>query len=164
MNHRSIQTLTPRVWLLWLLWGSIVTDRRWMIDNLRKYEIRSDGGGGVKDRWWQGNKTQRRRIDSPFSCGLKRIIGLCRLWWHAVILVRRSLKKTFIWDNFQHQLWVQEVSAHLSRLCLKILWFVVTGLSGLVGGFLYLWPPSDALWSSSCLFFLLDLLCNSDIQ
>lgn len=157
MNHCSFQTLTPRVWLLWLLWGSIVTDRSWMIDDLRKYELRSDGGGG-----------SRTDDDRVIKLGDEGLIRTYR-WIVQTLMTcshsgEKSLKKTFIWDNFQHQLWVQEVAAHLSRPCLKILWFVVTGLSRLVGGFLYVWPPSEALWSSSCLFFLLELLCNSDIQ
>lgn len=115
MNHRSFQTLTPSVWLLWLLWGSIVTDRSWMIDDLRKYEIRSDGGGGFKDRWWQGNKTQRRRTDSR-SAADSNVSLDCADFDDMQSFCWKPLKKTFIWDNFQHQLWVQEVAAHLSAL------------------------------------------------
>lgn len=162
MNHRSFQTLTPSVWLLWLLWGSIVTDRSWMIDDLRKYEIRSDGGGA--------SRTDDDRVIKLRDEGLIPVQLRTRTYrWIVQTLMtcsrsaespwRRHLYETISNISYGFRRWPL-----ISRPCLKVLWFVVTGLSVLVGGFLYLWPPSEALWSSSSLFFLLELLCNSEIQ
>lgn len=121
-------------------------------------KVRWRRGGGFKDRWWQGNKAQRRRIDSRWAAGSN--VGLCRLWWPAVILL-----KVLDEDIYMRQFPVMGSGGGRSSLSALFEDFMVCcHRTKCVGGFLYPWPPSDALWSSSCLFFLLELLCDSDIQ